>query len=200
MSQKLLSVFEASILILAIGCSGPTGALGPPGQAGPDGPPAPTATNTPLPKRIFVTTTQQNGNLGGLNGADQICQTLADAVDPGSLWKAWLSDSSTNAIDRIADVGPWYRMDRTGLIFPSKASISSWPLLFISLQENGSSISNIPWTGTDPDGYNTGDNCSDWGSTAANGTIGQNSSLTGGWTEAFLNGCTAVRPLYCFEQ
>jgi hypothetical protein len=56
------------------------------------------------------------GNLGGLAGADAICQTAATAVGAGSkTWKAFLSIYNTgsplHAIDRIG-AGPWY--DRNG--------------------------------------------------------------------------------------
>ncbi len=53
-------------------------------------------------------------NLGGLEGADQHCQQLAEAVGAGDLtWRAYLSTSATddmeavNARDRIG-TGPWY--------------------------------------------------------------------------------------------
>jgi hypothetical protein len=53
-------------------------------------------------------------NLGGLEGADQICQDRADAVGAGDLlWRAYLSAAAgdgqpaVNARDRIGD-GPWY--------------------------------------------------------------------------------------------
>ena len=46
-------------------------------------------------KFAFVTSTIHNGNLGGLAGADAICQDLADAAGKGapslSIWKAWLA-------------------------------------------------------------------------------------------------------------
>lgn len=50
-------------------------------------------------------------NLGGLQGADQICEDRAYAVGAGDLiWRAYLSttgESGENARDRIGD-GPWY--------------------------------------------------------------------------------------------
>jgi hypothetical protein len=35
----------------------------------------------------------------------------------GGQWRAWLSSSSMNAIDRLADVGPWYRPDQQTTLF-----------------------------------------------------------------------------------
>jgi hypothetical protein len=59
------------------------------------------------------------GKLGGLEGADQICATLAKRGNPGDnkVWRAFLSTSGFNggtkvdAIDRVGP-GPWY--DLTG--------------------------------------------------------------------------------------
>lgn len=49
------------------------------------------------------------GNLGGLAGADAICTAAAQAANPGDthIWRAFLSTSTVNAIDRIG-TGPWY--------------------------------------------------------------------------------------------
>ena len=65
---------------------------------------------------FFITSVGSgNGaNLGGLEGADKICQTLADAVgSKGVQWQAYLSTipangkPAVNARDRIGK-GPWY--------------------------------------------------------------------------------------------
>ena len=59
---------------------------------------------------FFVTSASpgDGGNLGGLEGADAQCQTLADAAGAGSkTWRAYLSTSAVNARDRIGD-GPWH--------------------------------------------------------------------------------------------
>jgi hypothetical protein len=67
------------------------------------------------PLGFFVTSAVPgSGNLGGLEGADAICQSLADAVGAGDrVWRAYLSTQATegspaiNARDRIGS-GPWY--------------------------------------------------------------------------------------------
>lgn len=54
------------------------------------------------------------GDLGGLTGADEICRKIAEKSMPGSGakgWRAFLSTSTVNAIDRVG-MGPWY--DRAG--------------------------------------------------------------------------------------
>jgi hypothetical protein len=66
---------------------------------------------------FFVTSTTHTGNLGGLAGADQICETLASAVGAGDrTWRAYLSaedggnGTPVNARERIG-TGPWYNRD-----------------------------------------------------------------------------------------
>jgi hypothetical protein len=59
---------------------------------------------------FFLTSRKGGGNLGGLEGADMICKTLATAVGAGSRnWKAYLSTGSpvVHAKDRIGN-GPWF--------------------------------------------------------------------------------------------
>jgi hypothetical protein len=73
---------------------------------------APTAPQSNM--SFFVTSARSpTGNLGGLRGADSLCQRLADAVGAGNrVWHAYLSVSRdldnrpTNARDRIG-AGPW---------------------------------------------------------------------------------------------
>jgi hypothetical protein len=65
----------------------------------------------PLGLSFFVTSVgsgDAGGDLGGLEGADAACQSLAEAVGAGDrTWHAYLSDSTEDARDRIG-AGPWY--------------------------------------------------------------------------------------------
>lgn len=59
---------------------------------------------------FFVTSTNpgDGGDLGGLEGADAHCQSLAEAAGAGDkTWNAYLSTSEVDARDRIGE-GPWY--------------------------------------------------------------------------------------------
>ncbi len=54
------------------------------------------------------------GDLGGISGADAICQSIAEYSSPcqsDKVWRAFLSTSTEDAIDRIG-TGPWH--DRLG--------------------------------------------------------------------------------------
>src|SRR3954451_8111926 len=65
------------------------------------------------PMSFFVSSTGlgKGGDLGGLQGADQHCQNLAQAAGAGSMtWHAYLSTQGSggvNAKDRIGR-GPWF--------------------------------------------------------------------------------------------
>ena len=65
------------------------------------------------PLSFFLTSAGSGygGDLGGLEGADAICQNLAESVDGGDLiWRAYLStqgENTVNARDRIGS-GPWF--------------------------------------------------------------------------------------------
>ena len=96
----LLAVVSGSVLALA--------------QQPPAQPPAQAAP--PPPMSFFVTSagSGKGADLGGLAGADRICQTLATAAGGGSkTWHAYLSAAAAsgqpavNARDRIG-AGPWY--------------------------------------------------------------------------------------------
>ena len=68
------------------------------------------------PMSFFITSTTPtgSGNLGGLAGADQICQNLAQAAGAGNrTWHAYLSTQATNAGPGVnargrIGAGPWY--------------------------------------------------------------------------------------------
>ena len=67
--------------------------------------------STEIAMSFFVTSVGTGvigGDLGGLAGADEMCQSLAAAVDAGDLtWHVYLSTSTEDARDRIG-TGPWY--------------------------------------------------------------------------------------------
>ena len=110
------------------GGDGGGGSTGDSGARTPDATPADQADAEPLPLFSFFVTSLDTmraqsgsvdgfgGDLGGLAGADQICQTAAEAAGGGGkVWRAFLSTyndgNPIHAIDRIG-AGPWY--DKNG--------------------------------------------------------------------------------------
>jgi len=174
------------------------------------------AESPPPRKRVFVTKTQYNGDLktagagtDGLDGADKLCAAAATEQNLGGTWRAWLSTATVDAASRIADVAPWYLVDRTTLVFETKAQLAMTPAHAIDKNETGSvSLSGAAvqrvWTGTVVGGTKAPSHCTDWTvSATGTGGVGAYTESSGSWTR-YVNdtsiGCTDKNPIYCFEQ
>ena len=104
MIRPNLFIVVITVVTSAVGCSKSSNSVGPDSQTG-------TALS------FFVTSSKSTtGNLGGLRGADAICQNLATAVGRGAAtWRAYLSverdadngNRATDARSRIG-TGPWF--------------------------------------------------------------------------------------------
>ena len=153
-----------------------------------------------LRKRIFVTINQTTGNLGGLTQADAFCKTAADSAQLGGTWRAWLSDGATDAIDRITDVSPWYRLDRATVLFPTKGPLGNG--IGPSAAIDPANL-NTYWTATGDDGRRAGagGNCLDWTSSSANEDAQTGDPVSQSqWTVKDLQACDTSLSLLCIEQ
>jgi hypothetical protein len=159
------------------------------------------------PNIAFVTSVAYDGNLGGLAGADQKCQSLATAAGlPENTYKAWLSTSSANAIDRLGSARGWVRVD--GKPFAdTQADIVAGKIFHpLRVDENGVNVNDVQnlfvWTGTQPDGTvsSSGRTCDDWtrSDNAAGGNLGSCDGVTAVFTQSTWASCNATRRLYCF--
>lgn len=162
-------------------------------------------------KVVFVTSSVVDGNMGGVAGADTICQNLANAVPAleGTTFRAWLSTDAVSAKNRVAlaPSGGYYRMDGTKVA----DDLSTGTLLApINTTETATFANGMEfvWTGTDASGnmYNP-----DWGNHCANFTsslfgtgpttpIGKLTASDSGWTQETVGACPASFRLYCFQQ
>jgi len=52
-------------------------------------------------RKVFITENFYNGNLGGLEGADKICEEEAKKLDLKGSWKAFLGDDEKSAKERL---------------------------------------------------------------------------------------------------
>ena len=168
--------------------------------------PIPTPTPTPIlpQKKVFLTSSTQNGNFGGLQGADDTCRDLANAASLGGTWKAWLSTSTANAKDRIGNY-KYVRMDGL-LVANGKTDLTDGTISNpININENGvvDSVEPYAWTGTTSQGLLTSNTCVDWNDRYVNGEIGySHSQVTDSrWTDLGTRSCgNLTQHLYCFEQ
>jgi hypothetical protein len=164
---------------------------------------------TPARKRVFITAGSWNGDLktagggsDGLDGANKLCQTAATNATLGGTWVAWLSDSTHDAKDRIADVGPWYRIDGM-MVFANKAALTGHPMVAISVTETGGTptgSAQFPFTGTLDGGTKDTNLCGDWTVTTGNGRCGVYNATNNNWTQGSALSCGVSYSLYCFEQ
>lgn len=177
------------------------------------GDPIPTyPANRPL---AFISDDWGDGDLGawpeapgvatGIDAGDEICQTIATAAglrDPGS-FKAWLSDSTTDAKDRFLYGGPWVRLD--GLqVAASLAALTDGELdVPINVNEDLAYETNTrSYTGTNPAGTTSNSTCLDWvsGSDVDNATYGSANSVGNSWTDASDVSCDLGASLYCLQD
>ncbi len=110
--MRRLSSFLVSVIVLGLSACGDNASDGD-GTGGAGGTAGTGGGSTEPSLSFFVTSVGSGvigGNLGGLAGADEICQSLAAAVGAGDrTWHAYLSTSSEDARDRIG-TGPWYNV------------------------------------------------------------------------------------------
>lgn len=167
-------------------------------------------------KRVFVSSTAGRGNLSawtgsggktGLAAGDAICQGLAAGVGLAnpSNFKAWLSDGSSNAIDRLISDGPWVRVDGVK-VADSKADLVDGTIFSsINVTEQGNYTGNVTvWTGTDAKGMADVNTCSGWtnATNTSAGKYGWAAEAGSLWTEAQGSVTCDVDgyKLYCFED
>jgi Putative metal-binding motif len=172
-------------------------------------------------KIIFITSQTFNGNLGGLAGADAKCQQLADAAGLGGTFKAWLSDSTTDARDRLDHATVPYRLVDGPTVADDFTDLTDGSLdAPINRTENGTVVNGRPWTGTDSAGEAcfqasggtcnltapTGGTiprlaCEDWTTTEGIGEAVTGSIATStAWTSEGDRRCTDNQRLYCIQQ
>jgi hypothetical protein len=142
---------------------------------------------------FFVTSVGvgDGGNLGGLEGADAHCQTLAEAAgSTGKTWRAYLSTQAEGKRGESARLrigqGPWYNADGE-LIAVDLDQLHIFPNIYLrtALDENGNRIKgryddvneHDILTGTQEDGmafwpWQEGDKtCSNWTSNGEGSAI-----------------------------
>ncbi|MBU1976277.1 MAG: right-handed parallel beta-helix repeat-containing protein [Nanoarchaeota archaeon] len=111
---------------------------------------------------MFVSSSAVSGIFGGLRSADRTCMGSGYNVDPEGNYVAILSDSKTNAKDRLPNVV--YKTLDGKIVANSKADLFDGNILSpIELTSQGvSPLKEYVWTGSDEQGRLTGKNCADW--------------------------------------
>ncbi len=181
---------------------------------------------SPEPMSFFLTSagSGNGGDLGGLEGADAICQTLAESVDQGGLiWRAYLStqgDDAVNARDRIGP-GPWFNANgaRIAADVDTLHSMLHRMSAYTALDQRGRKIPGSGYapnrhdilTGSQADGtaYPAGEDmtCNNWTSSSDDGKARVGHHDYAAWSSAHnSSGCSQTALIgtggdglfYCF--
>lgn len=173
------------------------------------------AVNRPM--FIFITSTKYNGNLGGLAGADTICNNAGQAglltTGLNKQWKALLSMTTggavINAKDRFVWTGPLYNVNNDMVV----QNPAMWPWVATSANANINKNQNggppgdaYVWSGSNVDGTAKPNlDCNGWTdeSQSFQGRAGQTGDfpIVATWFDSFTNFCdNQFFTLYCISQ
>lgn len=174
--------------------------------------PSETPAVTPLSEhRAFVTETTYQGNLGGLAGADAKCALEAangsQTSGVGGVWRAILSDSTTNARDRIK-LTPGVPLKDTSFTPTTVSNLATnlWSGMLqstIGRTANGvASGDRNPWSGTNSMGNKWNYQCSDWtsnqfGNSASYGSVDYTNMA---WIDFSSASCSHYHAIYCINS
>jgi len=161
------------------------------------------------PCRVFLSSTTHDGNLGGLSGADAICQGLAGSASLPGTYRAWLSDGAQSPSTRFSQSSGPYQLLNGVTIATSWNDLTDGTLAApITLAENGATFDDPAlrsWTNTLANGTAGGvlnENCAGWtsGANGSDGDEGQVTSTSDNWTDFATGTCNNLFHLYCFQQ
>lgn len=162
-------------------------------------------------KRVFVSSVgYPASSIGGITGADSLCQGLATTAGLSGTYKAWLADSTSGSApdsrfagvqvphrnmagDRIADTWVMFKNSQS---FKHKAGIN--------YDETGAFVNSARvWSNVDGFGSrksSTG-HCTNWTSNAGTAsTTGITGAVSIQWTDGATNTCNQANRLICVEQ
>ena len=163
---------------------------------------------------VFVTDQAFPADLGGLDGADKICQQTATGAGLSGTYRAWLSNDTLPAVGRITGgLLPYLRLDGAkvasskGAIISGVAQKLQVPIRVTEKKDELLKLSacgseDAVWTGTNAVGAQVmGANCGNWNDVdspvmAVGGSL---QATTGMWTQGCELACNGGARLYCFE-
>ncbi len=157
-------------------------------------------------RRVFITSSVHLGAMGGLFGADSICQARADEAGLGGTFMAYMTSSSTG-LERLEHPAvPFVRLDGVRIADDwndlSDESIQNT----LTIAENRQVTGGNTWTGLQNQGSFDSD-CDEW-SFGGHGCLmgqpcgggGESSQIDNHWDGFFVFHCDSAFRLYCVEQ
>jgi hypothetical protein len=162
---------------------------------------------------VFVTSKRYKGNLGGVSGADDKCQDLADDAGLVGTFRAWISSGSISPAQSWSTPTidfPYYLADGTTKV------ADGWEHLFtardyelhhaINQNENGQTVTEAfqAWTNTNWNGkrVSTEDDCDGWSRSGTDwqGKFGGVQDTGHHWSWKGAVNCNWEIRLYCIQQ
>jgi hypothetical protein len=176
--------------------------------AGVCGPPPTPICGNGGPCLVFVTSVELSGNLAGLDGADAVCQQLAQANTLPGIFRAWLSDETGSPSTRFTQSPGPYVLRNGTVVANTWADLTDGPLLApIEITEQHSTVvGGRTWSNTERDGLPLLSNqkhCDNWTSAADPfiGHFGRAFASNAEWTDSGNHlPCEQTAHLYCFQQ
>lgn len=165
-------------------------------------------------RRVFVTSEQFSGNMGGVTGAHALCQAAAEEAGLAGMFHAWLSDSTHSpGQDFVKSTVPYLRVDDEEVAADWDELISGTLATGIYVTEWGEAPQEtvedcipegviVAWTNTRAAGSIASEShsCNEWAAGGDLGHTGEAGAFNSGWTDGCIVPCTTMAPLYCFEQ
>ncbi len=167
-------------------------------------------------KIVFVTEGLYNGNLGGVSGADAICQDEAIAAQLPGTFKAWIADtdpSSAPAYRFSFDPNDHYALVNGDVVALSLNDIFNGSVLINTITCTATGAYPYPddsailgaWTNVTISGgqarVEDWASCGDWSTTTlVTGLIGHYGEVDSRWTLDGQASCWMSIPIYCFQQ
>jgi hypothetical protein len=162
---------------------------------------------------VFLTSDEHDGDLGGLAGADAMCQRRARDGGLTGTFRAWLSDSRTSAAQRLTHAVVPYVDTQGHMVAASWVDLTDGGLRHeINHDQYRYEWSNCSWftalgrvwTGTRDDGSAAAPFCDDWSEggddSPERGRSGYYCEEGSAWSDEGEWLCSVQRSLYCFQQ
>lgn len=160
----------------------------------------------------FTTSESWSGDLGGLVGADQKCQTAADNAGLSGSYRAFLSANGDTAGSRLSGASGWIRTDGRLVARTAAELVAKGPGHLMNIAETGEPLPHPEivgeqqavntHTGLTAEGTPSPDNCNNYTSGANRDTQASGSAWSP-WRSFFnrggvSQGCNVAGRLYCF--
>jgi cysteine-rich repeat protein len=162
---------------------------------------------------VFATSTLHTGNLGGLAGADAICNARAQAAGLPGTYMAWLSTGQGSPSTRFVKSTVPYQLVNGHVVANSWNDLVDGSLINAIARTELNTFSpntdatcetsvRMARTGTTSAGTQGPNICNHFTSANVNflGTIGRSTSQTGTYSNCQPQSCATPLPIYCFQQ